>query len=319
MRIVHQKIIFLDRPHRILEDALAEMGFECHLDTESPKEIIAESIDQYAGIVIRSRFMLDEDFLARASSLKFIAREGVGVEHIDLDFVRGRAIEVFTSPEGSMDTVAEHTLGLMLSLLNNLSRADRQVKEKQWFREQNRGIEMQGKTIGLLGYGNMGQAVARRLIGFNVNVIAYDKYKKNYGDEYAREAGLDEFFEQTDILSLHIPFEPENRYFVDSKFINNFKKKIFVINTARGLVLNTDDLVAGLKSGKVMGAALDVLEYEDISFNQFKIEQQLSPAFDYLMHSENVILTPHIAGWSYESKEKHARVLANKIKAYFRL
>ena len=298
---------------------MAEIGFDCHLDVESPKEIIASSIDQYVGIVIRSRFPLDEDFLARAASLKFIAREGVGVEHIDLDFAKSRAIEVFTSPEGSMDTVAEHTLGLMLSLLNNLSRADQQVKEKQWLREQNRGVEMQGKTIGLLGYGNMGQAVARRLIGFNVNVIAYDKYKKNFGDEFAREAGLDELFQQTDILSIHIPFEPGNRYFVNGSFINNFKKKIFVINTARGMVLNTDDLVAGLKLGKVLGAALDVLEYEDVSFNQFKIEQQLSPSFNYLMQSENVMLTPHIAGWSYESKEKHARVLANKIKAYFRL
>jgi D-3-phosphoglycerate dehydrogenase len=319
MHIVHQKIIFLDRPHPFLEDALANMGFECHLDTESPKEIIASRISQYVGIVIRSRFRLDEHFLANASALKFIAREGVGVEHIDLDFARKRAIQVFTSPEGSMDTVAEHTIGLMLSLLNNISRADRQVRGKAWLREQNRGIEIQGKTIGLLGYGNMGQAVARRLIGFNVKVIAYDKHRKHYGDEFAREVGLKELFQHTDILSLHIPFDPDNRYFVNSDFINSFHKEIFIINTARGMVINTDDLVATMIAGQVKGAALDVLEYEDVSFNKFDIHQQASASLHYLLQSEHAIVTPHIAGWSFESKEKHARVLAGKIKAYFGL
>jgi D-3-phosphoglycerate dehydrogenase len=309
-----RNLLFLDRAHPYLEARLTELGFACHTDTTSPKEAVAERIGEYLGIVMRSRFDLDKAFLERATSLRFIAREGVGLEHIDTRFAEGKGIRVLTSPEGSRDTVAEHALGLLLALMNNLSRADRQVKSGQWSREPNRAVELMGKTVGIIGYGNMGTALAQRLQGFGVRVLAYDKFKSGHGDQFAEEASMELVFEEADVVSLHIPYSPDNHYFVDAGFLTKFRKNIFLVNTARGLVLNTNDLVASLQSGKVLGAALDVLEYEETSFDKFRLER-LPPAFEYLCQADNVVLSPHIAGWSFESKEKHARVLAAKIEA----
>ncbi|MBI1223655.1 MAG: hydroxyacid dehydrogenase [Bacteroidetes bacterium] len=310
------KVLFLDKAHPFLETNLLANGFKCHTDTTSTKAEVETYIDQYQGIVMRSRFRIDQAFLAGATNLKFLAREGVGVEHIDVDYAEMKGIKVLISPEGSKDTVAEHTIGLLLCLMNNLSRADRQVRSGQWVREANRAVELKGKTVGILGYGNMGKSLAKRLQGFGVRVLVYDKFLTNYGDQFAEEASLEMLFENADILSAHIPYSIDNHYFINDAFLNKFKKNIYVVNTARGLVLNTADLVENLKSGKVAGAALDVLEYEETSFDKFRLEQ-LPLAFDYLSQADNVVLSPHIAGWSFESKEKHARVLAGKILSLF--
>lgn len=309
-----KKILFLNQAHPFLENHLSALGYHCVQDYETPKEELANQLPNYIGIVMRSRFNIDASFLKHGSHLKFIAREGVGIEHIDVTFAEKKGIKVITSPEGSMDTVAETTMGLLLCLLNNLAKADLEVKKGQWLREPNRGIEIKGKTVGLLGYGNMGKAVAQRLQGFGCEVIAYDKYKKDYSDAFAKEVSLEQLFEKTDILSLHIFFESSNFHFINDAFLQNFKKAIFIVNTARGLVLNTEDLVKNMKSGKVRGAALDVLEYEETSFENFSFENLPAP-FQYLIESKKVVLSPHIAGWSFESKEGHARVLAKKIEA----
>ncbi len=293
-----------------------DMGFDCQTDTNSSKEAISERVGEYIGIVLRSRFSIDKPFLEKATGLRFIAREGVGLEHIDTAFAEHRGIRVLYSPEGSRDTVAEHALGLLLCLMNNLACADRQVRSGQWERESNRGTELKGKTVGILGYGNMGSAFAQRLAGFDVKVLAYDKFKSGYGDRYAQEAALQQLFDEADVLSIHIPYLTENRYFIDGAFLRNFRKNIYLVNTARGMVLHTADLVACLQSGKVLGAALDVLEYEETSFDRFRPEKLPEP-FEYLKEAGNVVLSPHIAGWSFESKEKHGLVLAGKIRSLF--
>jgi D-3-phosphoglycerate dehydrogenase len=307
-----RKILFLDKPHPFLPSRLSELGFEVEEDLVSPKSDILQRIGEYEGLVLRSRFSVDQAFIAAANRLRFIAREGVGLEHIDVEFAENQGISVLYSPEGSRDTVGEHALGMLLCLMNNLSRADRQVKQGQWVREANRAVELMGKTVGILGYGNMGSSFARKLQGFEAEVLAYDKFKTGYGDAFAREATLAEIFESADVLSIHIPYSVENHYFVNEAFLRQFRKPVFLVNTARGLVLNTADLVAHLKSGLVRGAALDVLEYEEVSFDKFRLEQ-LPDDFTYLQQADNVLLTPHVAGWSFESKEKHARVLAGKI------
>ncbi len=306
------KILFLDSAHPVLATTLTANGFECHTDTTSTKLEVERFIGEYRGIVMRSRFRIDQSFLEQATNLRFLAREGVGLEHIDVEFAEAKGIKVLISPEGSKDTVAEHALGLLLCLMNNLSRADRQVRAGQWVREANRAVELKGKIVGILGYGNMGKSLAQRLQGFGVRVLAFDKFLTNYGDEFAEEVSLEMLFEEADVLSAHIPYFADNHHFINDAFLKKFKKNIYVVNTARGLILNTAELVENLKSGKVVGAALDVLEYEETSFDKFKLEQ-LPPAFDYLAQADNVVLSPHIAGWSFESKEKHGRVLAEKI------
>lgn len=306
--------MFIDRPHQVLYESLRSQGFEIEEDFSSSAEQISQRLEKYIGLVLRSRISIDANFLQRGNNLRFIAREGVGLEHIDLKACQAKGIEVLYSPEGSRDTVAEHALGMLLCLMNNLNRADRQVREGQWNREPNRGVELKGKTVGILGYGNMGSAFAQRLKGFDVTVIAYDKYKTHYGDNIANEVGLDELFERSDVLSIHIPYMASNHYFVNGVFLDRFAKPIYLVNTARGLVLNTADLVERLKSGKVLGAALDVLEYEESSFDKFRLDE-LPWDFDYLRKADNVVLTPHIAGWSFESKRKHSEVLTKKISA----
>ncbi len=307
------KILFLDKAHPFLEAHLTGLGFDCHTDVTSEKQAIEAIVGEYEGIVMRSRFRIDKVFLQKASKLIFLAREGVGLEHIDVGFAEASGIKVLISPEGSKDTVAEHALGMLLCLMNNLSRADRQVRNGQWVREANRAVELKGKTVGILGYGNMGSSLAKRLSGFDVKVLAYDKFKTGYGDDFAAESSLEQLFAEADVLSAHIPYSADNHYFINHEFLQSFNKNIYLVNTARGLVLNTADLVQNLQSGKVLGAALDVLEYEETSFDKFKLEY-LPPAFDYLCQADNVLLSPHIAGWSFESKEKHARVLADKIE-----
>ena len=279
-------------------------------------ELEAE-ISGYEGIIINSRFVIDKTIIDKAPLLRFIARVGAGMESIDVDYLGLKGILWFNSPEGNRQAVGEHTLGLLLNLLNKLHIADRQVREGKWLREENRGTELSGKTIGIIGYGNMGSAFARCLYGFDLNVIAYDKYKTNYSDEFVCEKSLKEVFSQADIVSIHVPLTDETRYMVNNSFIKSFQKNFYLLNTARGSMLKTADLVENLKTGKVLGAGLDVLEYESPSFEKLSFADYPAP-MQYLVKAPNVILTPHIAGWSVEANYKHAKVLAEKILNAFR-
>lgn len=309
------KILFIDSVHPILEERLTQMEFACEHDYSSSKEMIETKITNYIGIVIRSRFTIDKSFLDKASKLKFIARSGAGLENIDIAYAAQKNIKVFNSPEGNKDAVGEHAIGMLLMLFNKLKQGDAQVRQGIWDREANRGIELSGKTVGILGYGNMGEALAKKLIGFDCKVIAYDKYKKDYSDDYTTEVSLEELFEQTDVLSIHLPLSHETKHYVNANFLNNFKKNIYLINTARGNNINTKDLVKTLQSGKVLGACLDVLEFESKSFD---LENTHHKDFEYLKNAENVILSPHVAGWTAESYQKLSEYLANKIEWFFR-
>jgi D-3-phosphoglycerate dehydrogenase len=310
------KILFTDATHDYLPQRLTELGFECVNHFQTPIAQLLPLLPDFTGWVCKSRIRIDRALLDAAASLRFIARAGVGTEHIDVAYAESRGIQVLTSPEGSRDTVAEHAVGLLLSLLNNLARADRQVRAGQWIRKPNTGVELKGKTVGILGYGNMGTAFAKRLSGFGVRVLAYDKFKTGYGDEFAREVSLETLWQESDVLSIHIPYSLDNHYFIDGYFLRKFRKPVWVLNTARGLVLHTADLVSLLRSGKVLGAALDVLEYEELSFENLEIDT-LPADFQFLRQADNVVFSPHIAGWSVESHEGHARVLALKIESLF--
>lgn len=310
------RVGFIDSVHHSLQKELERSGFQCDmLYTLKNEEIIAK-LPQYDGVVIRSKFRIDSALIDHAINLKFIARAGAGMENIDTIYAEGRGIRCVHAPEGNRDAVGEHALGMLLMLFNNLARADREVREGKWIREGNRGIELMGKTVGIIGYGNMGSAFAQRLKGFGVKVLAYDKYKTGFGNDHVTEATPAMIFSETDVLSLHVPLTAETQYMVNDEFIANFKKDIYIINTSRGKVLSTDDLVKNMKSGKVPGACLDVLEYEAVSFENIK-SSQLPESFRYLTGSDKVVLSPHIAGWTHESNEKIALALAHKIKELF--
>lgn len=308
------KVLHIDSNHPILWEQLQEAGFENHADFTSTKEEIEAKIQDYQGIVIRSRFKIDKQFIDKATNLKFIARVGAGLESIDCDYALSKDIELIAAPEGNRNAVAEHTLGMILSLFNKLNLADSEIRSGQWNRESNRGHELDGKTVGIIGYGNMGKAFAKKLRGFDVEVLCYD-IQDNVGDENAKQVSLKELQEKTDVLSLHIPWTPETDKMVDAVFINGFKKPIWIINTSRGKNIVTADLVAAMESGKVLGAGLDVLEYEKLSFETLFQDKNTPEAFQYLLDGRKVILTPHIAGWTFESHERLAQVIVDKIKA----
>lgn len=308
------KVLFIDSTHPRLPEMLRRAGFDVEYDPDKVTTAnINDIIPNYDGIIIRSKVKIDKIIIDLSSKLKFIGRVGAGLENIDVDYAESKGIKCFNSPEGNRDAVGEQALGMLLTLFNNIIKADTEVRKGKWLREENRGLEIKGKTIGIIGYGNMGSAFAQRLKGFDTNVIAYDKYKVGYSDEYVQEKSLKDLFEQTDILSLHVPLTEETQFMVCNEFINKFKKNIYIINTARGKVLKTDDLVKNLKSGKVLGAALDVLEYEQVSFENLHSDNNLPEAFEYLIKSNNIVLTPHIAGWTYESNIKLSEFLAEKI------
>jgi len=312
------KIMFIDSVHPILFERLTKAGWTCEDLTKSEYTEILEKANEYAGIIIRSRFQLNEEILSNLPNLKFIARAGSGLENIDTKYCAQKRIQVFSSPEGNRDAVAEHTLGMLLMLQNHLKRADNQVRKGIWKRAENRGYELKGKTIGLIGYGIMARAFAQRLSGFDVNLIAFDKYKKNYSDTVTNEVSLDEIFKKSDVISIHTNYLLENRYIVNASFIEKVSKPFILINTARGFNVNTQDLVAGLKSGKILGACLDVLEYESASFESVS-QLQNSHALEYLKKSSNVILSPHIAGWTHQSYFKLSNILADKIEEWVSL
>ena len=309
------KVLFIDSVHPLIREELMVHGFECDYFPDYLRNDFEEIIGQYFGIIIRSKITLDKGLLDKATGLKFIGRVGSGMENIDFAYAVSKGIICINSPEGNRDAVGEHTVGMILSLINHISRADRQVRQGKWIREGNRGIEIKGKTIGIIGYGNMGSAFAQRLKGFEANVISYDKYRKNYSDGNTRETDLDEIFESTDILSLHIPLTEETHYMANKEFLGKFRKNIWLINTSRGRIVHTVDLSDQLKAGKVLGAALDVLEYEDSTFESLSGSRK--EEFEYLLNADNVLITPHIAGWTTESNIKLAKVLVEKIKIAF--
>lgn len=306
------KILHLDTNHELLIQQLEQVGFENHEDYTSTKEEIEQKIHQYEGIVLRSRFAIDKEFIDAASNLKFIARVGAGLENIDCEYAERKGIKLIAAPEGNRTAVAEHALGMLLNLMNKLKYVDIEVRNGIWKREENRGFEIEGKTVGIIGYGVMGKAFAKRLQGFDCNVICYD-IKANVGDEFAKQVSLDVLTAQTDILSLHTPQTPETYHLINADLIKQFSKPFWFINTARGKSVNTSDLVNALRTGKILGAGLDVLEYEKSSFENMFSDNDLPEAFQYLIQAENVLLSPHIAGWTIESKEKLAKTIVEKI------
>ena len=305
------KILSLDKNHPLLNQGLIHAGFSVEEDLSSSRHDLMKIIENYDGIIIRSRTPIDKEFLKQAKNLKFIGRVGAGLENIDEDYAAERGIAVFNAPEGNRDSVGEHALGMLLMLLHRLNLADLEVRKGIWQREENRGDELLGKTVGIIGYGNMGKAFAQRLQGFGVDVICYD-IKEMVSDACARQVSLSELFKSADVVSLHTPQTPETLEMVDKKFISSFEKPFYFINTARGKSVITKDLVDGLKSGKVKGACLDVHEYEKTSFENLEFDE-FPEEFQYLLKADNVILAPHIAGWTHQSKERLAQVIVDKI------
>ncbi|MFL5753165.1 MAG: NAD(P)-dependent oxidoreductase [Bacteroidia bacterium] len=309
-----KKILFIDSNHPALHEMLMQQGYQCDLHWEKSREELIANIPEYDAIVIRSKFKITRQIIDSAPRLKCIARAGAGMENIDVEYAESRGMKCVHAPEGNRDAVGEFALALLLNLFNNINRADREVRSGKWIREGNRGMELGGKTVGIIGYGNMGSAFAQRLRGFECRVLAHDKYKSGFSNDLVVECSLNDLFEQADVISLHTPLTSETLGMINSEFISRFRKNIFIINTARGKCLVTDDLVKHLESGKVKGACLDVLEYEDVSFEEIN-SAELPPAFRYLIRSDKVILSPHIAGWTQESNLKIAQVLASKIIA----
>ena len=311
------KILHLDSNHSLLINQLNDLGFTNHEDYTSSKQDIQNKIHEYDGFIIRSRFSIDKAFLDAATNLKFIGRVGAGLENIDCDYAEYKNIHLIAAPEGNRNAVGEHSLAMLLSLFNKLNKADQEVRSGKWLREENRGIELDGKTIGLIGYGNMGKAFAKKLRGFEVDVLCYDLID-NVGDANAEQVPLEVLFNEVDVLSLHTPETPATKNMINATFINNFTKPFWLINTARGKSVVTKDLVSALQSGKILGAGLDVLEYEKASFENL-FSSNMPEAFQYLIQAENVLLSPHVAGWTIESKQKLAQTIVNKIKLFFKL
>ncbi len=311
------KVLHVDTNHPLIIEQFNELGFQNDEDYNSSKEAIEEKIEEYDGLIIRSRFSIDSSFLDKAKNLKFIGRLGAGLENIDTKYAKSLGIFLAAAPEGNRNAVGEHAMGMLLSLFNKLNKAHGEVKNGTWDREGNRGNELEGKVVGIIGYGNMGKAFAKKLKGFDVDeVICYD-IEGGVEDENARQVGIMELHQKTDVLSLHVPQTESTIGMIDSEFLNKFHKNIWIINTARGKCIKTEDLVAALKTNKVLGAGLDVLEYEKSSFENMFTADGLPEAFDYLTRSDNVLLTPHVAGWTVESKTKLAQTIVDKIKSKF--
>jgi len=312
------KILHLDSNHPLLIAQLNKLGFTNDEDYTSTKSEIAAKIHSYDGFIIRSRFKIDKPFLDNAKNLKFIGRVGAGLENIDCVYAKKKNIILIAAPEGNRNAVGEHSLGMLLALFNKMIKADLEVRQGKWLREENRGLELDGKTVGLIGYGNMGKSFAKKLRGFDVDVLCYD-LKPNVGDENCTQVSLQELQDRSDVLSLHTPQTELTKNMINHEFINNFKKNFWLINTARGTSVVTKDLVYALKSGKILGAGLDVLEYEKSSFENLFSDNNLPEAFQYLVQANNVILSPHVAGWTIESKEKLAQTIVDKVKVNFKI
>lgn len=313
------KILHLDSNHPLMIQELNKLGFVNTEDFTSSKQEVEAKIHEFDGIIIRSRFTIDEVFLDKATNLKFIGRVGAGLENIDVAYAKEKGVKLYNAPEGNRNAVSEHALGMLLSLFNNLRTSHNEVVNGYWRREANRGYEIEGKTIGIIGYGNTGKAFAKKLSGFDCEVLCYD-ILENLGDSNARQVSLKELKAKADVISLHIPQTPQTLGLINTEFIESIAKPFWFINTARGKSVVTEDLVNGLQSGKILGAGLDVLEYEKTSFeDMFSSKDHLPVSFQYLMESDKILLTPHVAGWTFESHSKLAQTIVDKISHDFKL
>ncbi|MEL7001735.1 MAG: NAD(P)-dependent oxidoreductase [Bacteroidota bacterium] len=308
------KCLISDVMHDSIVPLLEGIGLEPVYRPDITRQGIIDTIDQFDGLIIRSKTRIDSQIIEKATRLQFIGRGGAGIDNLDVDIIKKAGIKIFNAPEGNRNAVGEQAVGMLLSLLNKLQKADKEVRNMVWDREGNRGHELLGKTVGLIGCGNMGQSFAQKLSGFGCKVLAYDKYKYNYTDNYVVETTLEDIFKNSDILSLHIPLTKETKGLVNNEFIDRFEKSIYLINTARGEVVETEAIVNGLQSGKLVGAALDVLENEKLT----KMTGKQQKSFQYLSNSQKTILTPHVAGWSVESYKMINTVLVDKIREFLK-
>lgn len=305
-----KKILIVDEMHPSLLPMLQEIGFQADYQPKITKEEVLESIGQYEGIVVRGKLKIDKPFLEKAQRLRFIARAGAGLDQIDIEETQKRNIALLNAPEGNRDAVAEHCVGMLLCLFNKINLADKQVRNWVWDREGNRGIELMGKTVGIMGYGNMGRAFAQRLVGFGCRVLAYDLCDEKVTDNFVIKSSLAQIQAQADIFSLHIPLTPENKQIFTATFFDNFQKNIFIINTARGELLDLQVIKEMLRSGKIRGACLDVLENEKLA----SMTETQKEAFEVLKTMDNILFTPHVAGWTVESYIRINEVLVEKIR-----
>jgi len=304
---LNKRILIADDIHPIFIEQAEAMGYTCDYQPQIKLDEALQIIAGYEGLIIRSKFNVDKQVIDAGNNLRFVCRAGAGMDNIDEDYAKQKNISLINASEGNMDAVGEHAIGLLLSLMNNFNNADAEIRDGKWQREANRGFELKGKTVGIIGYGFMGKSFAKKLSGFEVNVIAYDKYKTGFSDQYAREVSMEEIVKHSDVLSIHIPLTSETKGLVNDEYLFHFKKPIFFINTSRGQVVKVSAIVNALKLGKILGAGLDVLEVEKFPT---LAEQEW---FDYLRQSNKVILTPHVAGWTFDSYRKISKVMAGKL------
>lgn len=302
-------ILIVDDIHPIFIEQAEAMGYACNYQPQIKPEAAYSMLSDYAGLVIRSKFLVDKKVLDLATSLRFVCRAGAGMDNIDEGYALSKNIVLINAPEGNMDAVGEHAIGLLLNLMNNINHADAEIRNGKWQREANRGYELKEKTVGIIGYGHMGKSFAKKLAGFGVFVIAYDKYKTGFSDQYAREVSMEEIVRTCDVLSLHVPLTKETNGLVNDEYLFHFKKPIFLLNTSRGKVVKTQAVLNAIKQGKIIGAGLDVLEIEKFP----ALAEQAW--FDELRQSGRVILSPHVAGWTFDSYRKISEVMAEKLSA----
>ena len=305
------KILITESIHECIIPILEDIGYEVHYKPKIDRHGILNTLKDYTGVIIRSKTPADKELIQAGENLKFIARSGAGMDQLDTEYAESRKISLLNAPEGNRDAVAEHTLALLLNLINKIKTADLQVRNKIWDREGNRGVELMHRTFGIIGFGNMGEAVSKRLRGFGCKIIAYDKYKEGFANEFVEEVELKELFERADIVSFHVPLTPETKFYVNDEFIERFKKNIILLNTARGEILPIKSLVKYLKLGKISAAGLDVLENEKMA----KLTEEQSKLTAELFEMENVLFTPHVGGWTVESYIKISETLGKKIRA----
>ena len=304
---MRKNILIVDDIHPVFIEQAEAMGYHCDYQPTIKPDQAYEIIGGYEGLVIRSKFLVNRKVLDLSKKLQFICRAGAGMDNIDEAYAIKKGIKLINAPEGNMDAVGEHAVGMLLSLMNNFNRADAEIREGVWKREANRGYELKGKTVGIIGYGFMGGSFARKLVGFSVNVIAYDKYKTGFSDQYVHEVSMEEMVKQADVVSFHIPLAPETNGMVDDEYLFHFRKPIFLLNTSRGKVVKVQAVLNAIKQGKILGAGLDVLEVEKFP----ALAEQTW--FEELKQSGKVLLTPHVAGWTFDSYRRISEVMAEKL------
>ena len=307
------KVLHLDENHPKLYQGFKQLGISNYFDFESEKKIIEKTISRYDGIVIRSRIGIDKYLIDKASKLKFIVRVGSGLENIDVDYAKKKEIKIISSPEGNSNAVGEHALGMLLSLINYMYSSQKEIFDGFWNRESNRGFELKNKTVGIIGYGNTGKSFSKKLSGMDVKVI-FNDLKLNLSDQYAQQVSLSTIQEESDVISIHTSLNSKSTNLINKNFINKCKKPFWLINTSRGQCLVLEDLIEGLKKGKILGAALDVIEYEKKTFENLLSSKKIMTNFLNLVDLKKIVITPHIAGWTHESKIKMVEVILKKVE-----